>query len=111
MPDDRLTAGICIRTRDQEACRMERAAGEAAARIGGAFGEAAALGAVQPTPDHDAEGDETLIQLQASFPQFRIWREITHDRPRYIARSRHPGVGPHTVITPDPDELRTALAR
>jgi hypothetical protein len=49
--------------------------------------------------------------LQASFPRFRIWREITYGRARYIARSRDPGVGPHTVITPDPDELRAALAR
>jgi hypothetical protein len=67
--------------------------------------------AVQPTPDHDADSDEALIQLQASFPRFRIWREITYGRARYIARSRDPGVGPHTVITPDPDELRAALAR
>jgi len=66
--------------------------------------------AAKPTPDHDTEGDEALTQLRASFPQFWIWQEITYDRPRYIARSRHPGVGPHTVITTDPDELRAALA-
>src|SRR6266702_4548359 len=51
-----------------------------------------------------------MSRLRASFPQFWIWQEITYDRPRYIARSRHPGVGPHTVITTDPDELRAALA-
>jgi hypothetical protein len=58
-----------------------------------------------------SDSGEALTQLQASFPQFWIWEEITYGRARYIARSRHPGIGPHTVITPDPDELRAALAR
>jgi hypothetical protein len=32
-----------------------------------------------------------LTALQEEFPCFRIWREETCDRARYIARSLHPG--------------------
>lgn len=60
---------------------------------------------MQPVPIHDAEADQ-LASLQADFPQFRIWREITFNRRRYIARGRHP----HTVVTPDLDELRAELS-
>jgi hypothetical protein len=52
-----------------------------------------------------------LAALQEDFPQFRIWRENMLGRRRYVARSQHPGVNPHTVITNDPDELRAALSR
>ncbi len=62
-------------------------------------------------PADDAGGDHALAALREAFPQFWIWREITYDRARYIARSRHPGVGPHTVVTTDLDKLRAALAR
>jgi hypothetical protein len=61
-------------------------------------------------PDHDPAADaHELARLQADFPQFRIWRESLPGRSRYIARSQHLSVNPHTVITDDPAELRTAL--
>jgi hypothetical protein len=50
-----------------------------------------------------------LAILQAQFPCFRIWRERTCDRVRYVARSLHPGLNPHTVVTDDIGELRAAL--
>jgi hypothetical protein len=65
---------------------------------------------LQPLPDHDADAGE-LASLQADFPQFRIWRENLPGRHRYVARSQHLSVNPHTVITDDPDELRAALSR
>jgi hypothetical protein len=55
-----------------------------------------------PSPD-------PLPGLQEEFPAFRIWREHTCDRIRYIARSLQPGLNPHTVVTDDPGELRAAL--
>jgi hypothetical protein len=55
------------------------------------------------------EPDE-LALLAAGFPAFRLWRETVHDRTRYIARGISLGTRPHTVITDDLDELRTALA-
>jgi hypothetical protein len=64
------------------------------------------------THDHDPQDTDNataLTALQEEFPQFRIWREITLGRARYNARSLHPGTHPHTVITPDPGELRAAL--
>jgi hypothetical protein len=53
--------------------------------------------------------DGQLAALQAKFPCFRIWRERTCDRDRVLARSLHPGLNPHTVITDDIAELRAAL--
>src|SRR5450755_923055 len=50
-----------------------------------------------------------IPELRADFPQFRIWREVTGERVRYIARSLHLGVSPHTVVTADLGELRTLL--
>jgi hypothetical protein len=50
-----------------------------------------------------------LPALCAEFPGFRIWREITGDRTRYIARSLHTGTSPHTVVTDDLGELRDVL--
>jgi hypothetical protein len=67
------------------------------------------------THDDDSHSGDTataahsLTALQEEFPQFRIWREITLGRARCNARSLHPGTHPHTVITPDPGELRAAL--
>jgi hypothetical protein len=60
---------------------------------------------------HLAGNDDgtTLTALRADFPAFRIWREITTGRARYIARRLHPGPGPHTVVTHDLAELRAAL--
>jgi O-methyltransferase involved in polyketide biosynthesis len=52
---------------------------------------------------------ESLAVLRKEFPHFRIWREITGDRTRYVARRVHPGGGPHTLVTDDLDELRSVL--
>jgi hypothetical protein len=52
---------------------------------------------------------DPLPALQQEFPAFRIWRETMRDRVRYIARSPHLGLNPHTVVTADPSELRAAL--
>lgn len=67
---------------------------------------------MQPLPDHDAAAEASeLADLQASFPGFRIWRETLPGRRRYVARSQHLSVNPHTVITDDLDELRVVLSR
>jgi hypothetical protein len=59
-----------------------------------------------PTPD-----DETVMRtMQRDFLGHRIWREILPGRTRYIARRLQPGPGPHTVVTPDLNELAAALA-
>jgi hypothetical protein len=52
---------------------------------------------------------DEMTGLQAEFPAFRIWREDFPGRPRYVARSRHQDLHPHTVVTPDLRELRAAL--
>jgi hypothetical protein len=64
---------------------------------------------LQLVPDHDPDNNEELAGLRTGFPQFRIWREISCDRTRYIARSLQPGTRPHTIVTADPRELRAAL--
>jgi S-adenosyl methyltransferase len=64
---------------------------------------------IPPASADDPEARE-LASLRASFPQFRIWPEITCGRLRYIARGLHPGTHPHTLVTPDPAELRAALS-
>ncbi len=51
-----------------------------------------------------------LAALQQQFPRYRIWQEDICGRIRYIARSLHFGLNPHTVITRDQDELHAALA-
>jgi hypothetical protein len=53
--------------------------------------------------------DCVLPGLQADFPHYRIWQELTGGRTRYIARSRTLGACPHTLVTTDPSELRAAL--
>jgi len=53
--------------------------------------------------------DDPLPPLCAEFPGFRIWREITGDRTRYIARSLRHGTSPHTVVIDDLDELSNTL--
>jgi O-methyltransferase involved in polyketide biosynthesis len=52
---------------------------------------------------------DDLTVLRDEFPAYRIWREETPGRSRYVARSRHQGLRPHTVVTPELDELREAL--
>lgn len=60
--------------------------------------------------DHETEAEQELNRLQAGFPRFRIWREITGDRTTYVARSQDLGAHPHTVVTTDLDELRVVLS-
>ena len=50
-----------------------------------------------------------LAALQADFPQFQIWPEVTLDRLRYISVSTRLDLNPHTVITGDLAELRVIL--
>jgi hypothetical protein len=64
---------------------------------------------VHPAPNHDDDADAELARLRAGFPQFRIWREITYGRDRYIARSLHLSTRPHTLVTRDLGELRAVL--
>ncbi|HTX86131.1 MAG TPA: hypothetical protein VME44_28425 [Streptosporangiaceae bacterium] len=64
---------------------------------------------MHPAPVNESEQDEDIARLQASFPQFRIWRESTYRGPRYIACRRQPGTRPHTVIASDLGELRAEL--
>lgn len=52
---------------------------------------------------------DDLTVLRDEFPAYWIWREVTPGRSRYVARSRHQGLNPHTVVTPDLGELRDAL--
>jgi len=47
--------------------------------------------------------------LQAEFPAYLIRQEFVRGRTRYVAQRQGDGLGPHTVITPDIDELRRAL--
>jgi hypothetical protein len=58
----------------------------------------------QPAPDA-----RELAIVRAEFPCFRIWREETCDRARYVVRSLHRELNPHTVVTDDIGELRAAL--
>jgi hypothetical protein len=50
-----------------------------------------------------------LASLQVDYPGFRVWQEVTGDRVRYVARRLPPGIGPHTVVAADLDELRAVL--
>jgi hypothetical protein len=52
---------------------------------------------------------DDLTVLRDEFPAYWIWREETPGRSRYIARSKHQGLNPHTVVTPYLRELRDAL--
>ncbi len=54
--------------------------------------------------------DATLAALRQEFPGYRVWLEPAYGRYRFVARRRHSGTRPHTVITSDPAELRAALA-
>lgn len=67
------------------------------------------------TPRHSVPASlpqfDDLPILRQQFPGFEIWREVTGDRTRYIARRRHTWLSPHTVVTADPDELRAALSQ
>ena len=58
----------------------------------------------------DAEQETVLTALRDEFPGFSILSDTTHSGPRYIARSRCPGIGPHTLVTSDLGELRAELS-
>ena len=51
-----------------------------------------------------------LADLQQDFPGYRIWQEPMGGRLRLVAVRRTPGTSPHTLVTSDPFELRSALA-
>ena len=53
-------------------------------------------------------GDDLAV-LRADYPGYKIWREITPGRDRYVARSLIEGLNPHTVVTDDLGELRDVL--
>lgn len=50
-----------------------------------------------------------LLELQKEFPGFVIWREITGDRARYVAKRTRADIRPHTAICATMAELRTVL--
>jgi hypothetical protein len=62
-------------------------------------------GELPSTSTHHLE----LMALRADFPHFRIWRETTMGRARYVSLRQRPDLHPHTVITKDPGELRAIL--
>lgn len=51
-----------------------------------------------------------LLELQKEFPGFVIWREVTGDRARYVAKRTRSDVSPHTAICATTAELRAVLA-
>ena len=53
-----------------------------------------------------AAAAQEMTALRADFPDHEIWREDDGGHVRYIARGQHP----HTVVTADLGELRTALS-
>jgi SAM-dependent methyltransferase len=59
-----------------------------------------------PEAAETATAAHALTTLRADFPDHEIWREDDGSQIRYIARGQHP----HTVITADLGELRTALS-
>jgi hypothetical protein len=54
-------------------------------------------------------GVPVMRAVQEEFPAYRIWREVIRGRSCYVACSRRIGVRPHTLVTPDLDELRAGL--
>jgi hypothetical protein len=59
--------------------------------------------------EHRAQQRE-LADLQQDFPGYRIWQEAMGGRLQLVAVRRNPGTSPHTLVTTDPSELRSALA-
>jgi S-adenosyl methyltransferase len=64
------------------------------------------------TSDHDrgTSAADELTSLREEFRGFRIWKEVIGERTRYIARGFALGSHPHTAVTADLGELRTALS-
>ena len=58
-----------------------------------------------PENSETAAAAHAIAALRADFPNYEIWREEDGGHVRYIARGQHP----HTVVTADLGELRTAL--
>lgn len=58
---------------------------------------------------HHARQQE-LADLQEDFPDYQIWQEPMGVHIRLVAVRRKPGIGPHTLVTTDLAELRTALS-
>jgi hypothetical protein len=54
--------------------------------------------------------DDQLALIAAEHPEFRIWREATYARSRYICRSLDLHVNPHTLVTGSLDELAAELS-
>ena len=50
-----------------------------------------------------------MAVLRDDYPGYKIWREVTPGRERFVARSLHFGLNPHTVVTADLSELRDML--
>ena len=50
-----------------------------------------------------------LLELQKEFKGFVIWREVTGDRARYVAKRTRSDVRPHTAICATTAELRAVL--
>lgn len=75
--------------------------------------EASVHGGLKPTCEIPGKARQLtaddLTGLRLAFPGFRIWREMTGDRVRYVARSMRLDAGLHTVVTADPAELRALL--
>jgi O-methyltransferase involved in polyketide biosynthesis len=102
---DQVSYDAAMRPHDTEAQTSQqptpRATAEATARPD-------SQPATQPASIQDARPDE-LVGLREQFPGFRIWREITVGRVRYVARRTRAGLNPHTVVTDNVAELRAAL--
>jgi hypothetical protein len=61
------------------------------------------------TPPATRVAHEELAALRADFPHYDITKDTTLTPTRYVSRRLRPDVHPHTVVTPDPSELRAIL--
>ncbi len=52
---------------------------------------------------------DVLTPLRRDFPGYEIWQDCTPGRTRYVAQRLREGMNPHTVVTADLSELRSAL--
>ena len=50
-----------------------------------------------------------LVEVQARFPAYQIWREGAPGRIRYVARGRSLRLSPHAIVTADLEELQDQL--
>jgi hypothetical protein len=68
------------------------------------------LAAAPARPIATLQLPHALVALQAEFPGHQIGLQNLRGKFLYVARTRHLGLNPHTVITGDLDELAAALA-